>query len=104
MAGLSERIAAAKAGKNPILRWYAILRPQLWEAPDFEKVAFVLRDACCRKSTGGERIEVEDVCDALAELMPEQREFWLRVEATERTQFIEGMTAMFSKEFDAEGT
>ena len=29
-------------GDNPVLRYFAIVRPQLWEAADFEKVAYVL--------------------------------------------------------------
>ncbi len=34
--------------------------------------------------------------DSIAELIPEQREFWLRCEATDRELFIGGMTALFS--------
>lgn len=42
------------------------------------------------------RIPREVLFDALAELIPEQREFWLRCEATDRERFIGGMTALMS--------
>ena len=80
-------------GDNPILRYFAIVRPELWDAPDFEKVAFVLSHVTQK----GNHEDWQDITDALAELVPEQREFWLRVQATWNTQFTEAMTAMFEK-------
>jgi len=77
-------------GLNPVLRYFAIVRPQLWEAQDFEKVAYVLSHVT-RKGFDG---DWQDITDALAELVPEQREFWLRVQATWNTQFIAAMSAM----------
>jgi len=85
-------------GDNPVLRYFTIVRPQLWKAPDFEKVAFVLNHVT-RK---GVHENWNDITDALAELVPEQREFWLRVQATWNTQFMSGMSAMFeSRSIDA---
>lgn len=37
------------------------------------------------------------VADALSQLLPEQREFWLRVEATLYERFIGGMTHMLTE-------
>ena len=86
-------------GDNPVLRYFAIVRPQLWEAPDFEKVAYVLSHVT-RK---GFHEDWQDITDALAELVPEQREFWLRVQATWNTQFVEAMTAMFENQSLSDG-
>lgn len=80
-------------GDNPVLRYFTIVRPQLWDAPDFERVAYVLSHVT-RK---GNHEDWTDITDALAELVPEQREFWLRVQATWNTQFTEKMAAMIEK-------
>jgi len=77
-------------GDNPVLRHFAILRPQLWDAPDFEKAAFLLHHGMA-----GGLTKWDDVTDALAELIPEQREFWLRVQATWNAQFLAAVTWMF---------
>lgn len=90
---------------NPILQYFLIIRPQLWDAPEWEKVAFLLHYAMVQ------RRKDEDwnvVTDALAELIPENREFWLRVQATWNAQFLEASTAMFEERelaqpADAEG-
>src|SRR3990172_8773825 len=79
--------------QNPIVKWFRILRPQLWDAPDFEKVAAVISYACHLPMS--KIVRVEEVCEALADLLPEQREFWLRVDATHNIRFVESMTAMF---------
>ncbi len=42
------------------------------------------------------RVPREVMFDALADLVPSQREFWLRCEATDRERFIGGMTALFT--------
>ncbi len=58
----------------------------------------VQRNGCCSTRTKAIlRIGSywDDLTDALAEWVPEQREFWLRVQATWNTQVIEAMTAMF---------
>lgn len=39
----------------------------------------------------------EVMFDAIADLVPSQREFWLRCEATDRERFIGGMTALFTE-------
>ena len=80
-------------GDNPVLRYFAIVRPQVWDAPDFEKVAFILHHAIAE----GKTANWDDVTDALAELIPEQHEFWLRVQATWNLQFLSGLTNMFEK-------
>ena len=79
---------------NGVLRYFKIVRPQLWDAPPHEKAAFVLAHAI--QGSG----KWEETTDALAELIPEQREFWLRVQATWNAHFIEAMTAMFTEESD----
>ena len=82
------------SGDNPILKYFAIARPRLWDenVEDFTRVAFILSHAL--KQQGG-HAEWDNVTDALAELIPEQKDFWLRVQATWNTQFEEAMTAMF---------
>lgn len=80
-------------GDNPVLRYFAIVRPQLWDAPDFERVAYVLSHVTRKGHDEG----WTDITDALAELVPEQREFWLRVQATWNTQFTAAMVAMFDE-------
>lgn len=76
---------------NPVIRYFQIVRPQLWEAPDYEKVAFLFHHGMCEGSKSW-----EDITDALAELIPEQRDFWLRVQATWNSQFIHAMAAMLN--------
>lgn len=78
-------------GDNLVLRYFEIVRPQLWDAPDYEKVAFVMHHGIAE----GKTAKWDDVTDALAELIPAQREFWLRVQATWNAQFMAGMTNMF---------
>ena len=40
----------------------------------------------------------DDVTDALAELLPKKREFWLRVQATSNIHLLEAMTALFEED------
>lgn len=84
---------------NPVLRYFSIIRPQLWEAPEWERVAFVLHYAMVQRRKGE---DWDVVTDALAELIPENREFWLRVQATWNTQFLEAFTAMFEERTDGD--
>lgn len=77
-------------GDNSVLRYFAIVRPEVWEAPDFEKVSFLMHHGMSEGTKTW-----DDVTDALAELIPEQREFWLRVQATWNTQFLAGLRNMF---------
>lgn len=94
-----------KDSPNPVIRWFSRIKPALWERSDFEKVAYVMRflaDHVPRKrGKGFERDPFEccvgQCCDALADMIPEQREFWLRVGATEHITFVEGMTYMFEE-------
>ena len=77
-------------GNNPILKYFSWVRPQIWDAPDYEKAAFLIAHGMSKGS-----VAWSDMTDALAELIPEQREFWLRAQATWDTQFVDAMTAMF---------
>ncbi len=43
----------------------------------------------------GKPISVEELCDALVDLVPERRELWLRIEATNREQEAEGLVGLF---------
>ena len=56
---------------NEILKYYSVVRPQLREEPEFTRIAFVLRYAL------REKLSVEDVCEAIIHLIPDQRELWL---------------------------
>lgn len=87
-----ERSKSRYSGENKVLRYFSIVRPQIWDAPEHEKVAFLLSHGL---SNGGGVSQWIDLTDALAELIPENREFWLRVQATWNTQFTEAMAAMF---------
>lgn len=70
-------------------------RPQLRIESDFEKMATLLGTFDVLNQIGGDkRVLKETFCDACAELIPEQREFWLRVEATIKERFINGFTAL----------
>jgi hypothetical protein len=74
--------------------------PALREQPDYGIVCSLtsMRDLLHTISTKKKplRVSREVLFDALAELIPEQREFWLRCEATDRERFIGGMTALMS--------
>lgn len=87
-------------GDNPILKWFAAIRPQLWDAPEFEQLSFILSHAVSRPM--GEMVHVSQVCDAMAELCPDNREFWLRVDATHIDHLVKAMTAMFTEEYGCE--
>jgi len=85
-------------GDNPILKFFSGVRPQLWDAPDFERVAFVLHHAAYTKLTPYiEKPTWDQLTDALAEIVPEQREVWLRVQATHNDHFMRAMTFMFQE-------
>lgn len=88
----SSIVGSCYCGSNRILRYFAVIRPRLFEAPAFEKVAFLLQFAI---NEGKVFSGWEELTDALAEMIPEQREFWLRVQATWNLQFLEAMTAGF---------
>jgi hypothetical protein len=76
-----------------------IFRPDLREQPDYGIVCSLtsMRDLLHTVSTKKrpKHVSREVLFDALAELIPSQREFWLRCEATDRERFIGGMTALF---------
>lgn len=78
---------------NPILRYFKIVRPQLWEEPIYQRVAFVLHHAITRS----ERTDWDELTDALAEMIPEDREFWYRVQASWNVQFAEAMAHMLAE-------
>lgn len=81
---------------NPILKYQRLIRPNLHSEPAFARLAFVLRYACVRPAS--RMVHVSEVCDALVELIPEQRELWLRADATDNEYFLKGMTAFFETE------
>ena len=70
------------------LRCLRITRPDLNDLPDHERVGLLL----ILQPWLAEFVAV------IGELAPEHAEWWLRVEAMARHQFIEGMTAMFEAE------
>lgn len=75
-----------------------MIRPQLWDAPDFERVAFILHHAACTNlQPYVKKSSWDELTDALAEIVPEQREFWLRVQATHNEHFMKSMTFMFQE-------
>ena len=86
--------------QNEIIRYFKIVRPQLWDEPDFQRVAFLLHHISVQRET----IDWDVICDAFIDLLPEQKEFWLRVNATWNTQFIEAMTASFNEDPDSEAS
>jgi hypothetical protein len=94
---MSQAKSPPYVGDNPILKHFAVLRPQLWQSPEWERVAFILANSIT-KSSMNNKPTWDELTDALAEIVPEQREFWLRVQATWNTQFIEAMTFMFKEE------
>lgn len=77
------------------------LKPGLRSEPDYSIVTFLvsMRDLIQITSTKKRprRVPREVMFDAMAELIPSQREFWLRCEATDRERFIGGMTFLFTE-------
>lgn len=73
-------------------------RPQLRSEPSFEKFAtlFGMWKLFNILDKPDHVVMPETLADACAELIPEQREFWLRVEATMRDRFVGGLTALMS--------
>lgn len=89
--------------KNPIIHWLDSVRPTWRFDSELLRVALVLRTALrlpTPDAVGSP--SVEELCEALGEAQPEQREFWLRVDATEREQFLAAMTAMFETSFEGD--
>lgn len=82
------------------LDWLEKLRPNLRDEQPFEIVCGVLTQL----AYGHHKCTVPEACDALAELIPDQREFWLRVGATYNERFIGGLTALFESETDIRST
>jgi hypothetical protein len=79
---------------NSIIRYFKTVRPELWNESEAQRAAFVLHHSLVHSTTP----DLNEVTDALAELIPEQREFWLNVQATWNSHFLEAMTAMFESE------
>lgn len=71
------------------------LRRGIKTKPGFEIAAHVL---ACVLRANREVWDLEEVTDVLAELIPDQREFWLRVGATYKEHFNLAVTTMFSPE------
>jgi hypothetical protein len=95
---MSDSAQPRYTGSNPILKWFAAIRPQLWDAPDFERVAFVLHHAAFTNLTPYfNKPTWDELTDALAEIAPEQKESWLRVQATHNDHFMKAMTFMFQE-------
>ena len=78
-------------GENEILKFFRGTPKGIDGLPDFEQVAKVM-GYLARRPFGP--VDVEVATDALAELQPEQREFWLRVGATHADNFVRTMTAI----------
>lgn len=74
---------------NAIVDYFNLVRPKLKQAPEHERVAFILQHVIYMQKG---KYDWDEVTDALAEFVPEQREFWFRVQATWNTHFIESMT------------
>ena len=83
--------------ENKVLRYFDAIRPTLRDESPLLITALVLHHGFERGITSW-----DDVTDALAELIPEQREHWLRVQATFNDHFLEAMTHMFQEEHDHE--
>jgi hypothetical protein len=90
-----------KCGKNNITvaEYVKALHPGIMDKPDFERVAIVFAAVRYEKFWA----VYEEVMEALAEFLPEQKEFWLRVLATVNIRFVEGMTAMFEADLTTKG-
>ena len=80
-----------KPGENEILKFFRSTPKGIDELPEWEQVAKVM--GYLSRSPFG-HVDVEVATDALAELQPERREFWLRVGATHVDNFLRTMTAM----------
>lgn len=79
------------------LDWLEKLRPNLRNEQPFEIACSVLQQLSWQRPT---EVSVPEACDVLAELIPDQRDFWLRVGATYNERFIGGLTALFESEPD----
>jgi hypothetical protein len=89
--------------ENPVIKYVNSMRPTLKDLPDFERVSAILHFSCftnlepyIKKPTW------DELTDALAELVPEQREFWLRVQATQNERFLKAMTYILSQPLEDE--
>lgn len=73
------------------------LRPALRQEHPFEIVCSVIAVRDLLLTCQSKSLLRRDLFDVLAELIPEQREFWLRCEATDHERFIGGMTSLFTE-------
>jgi hypothetical protein len=87
--------------ENPVIKYVNSMRPQLRDLPDFERVSAILHFSCftnlepfIKKPTW------DELTDAMAELVPEQREFWLRVQATQNERFLKAMAFILTHPID----
>lgn len=83
---------------NPIVRYFTIVRPHIVDDPEPLRVGLILRHAL----THSEKPTLAKVLEALVYYVPEQREYWLNVEASEQEQFIQAMTAMAEEDGETE--
>lgn len=70
------------------LDWCRALIPGLQELSDHERVARLFSGEPCLRG----------LPEVLAALVPESREFWMRVQAEIEFRFIKGLTALFNEE------
>jgi hypothetical protein len=89
--------------ENPVVKYVNSMRPALKDLPDFERVSAILHFSCftsldpyIKKPTW------DELTDALAELVPEQREFWLRVQATHNDRFMKAMAFMLTQPIEGD--
>ncbi len=87
--------------REEFIQYMIDFRPSLRSEPDYSIVVFciAMRDLIEKNISSKKKpllVPREVLFDAIAELVPAQREFWLRCEATDRERFIGGMTALFS--------
>lgn len=81
-----------KPGENEILKFYRSTPRGIDGLDEWDQVATVL--GYLSRPSMSKDVDVEVATDALAELQPERREFWLRVGATYRDNFCRTLVEM----------
>jgi hypothetical protein len=87
---------------NRILDHVYSLKPTLRGAPPFEVIAVAIGMFRIAHHMNQSFMN-EELADAIAELLPDQREFWLRVEATCKANWINGMLHLMTPDEEAMG-
>jgi hypothetical protein len=79
------------------LRHCLDLRPELRDEPEFGIVVSLIAVRDVLQLNDRHHIPRTVLFETVAELIPSQREFWLRCEATDNERFIGGMTFLMSE-------